>query len=54
MGHAQGREAGEYVPRERIMAGTNCGTAPMRWHVAYGTALAPGAALARKTRKRFG
>jgi 5-methyltetrahydropteroyltriglutamate--homocysteine methyltransferase len=46
-------EAIEYVPRDRIIAGTNCGMAPMRWDVAYGklTALAQGAALARK---RFG
>src|SRR6266545_2069690 len=46
-------EAMQYVPRDRIIAGTNCGMAPMRWDVAYGklTALAQGAALARQ---RFG
>jgi 5-methyltetrahydropteroyltriglutamate--homocysteine methyltransferase len=46
-------EAMKYVPRERIIASTNCGMAPMRRDVAYGklTALAQGAALARK---RFG
>ena len=46
-------EAMKYVPRERIIASTNCGMAPMRWDIAYGklAALAQGAALARK---RFG
>jgi 5-methyltetrahydropteroyltriglutamate--homocysteine methyltransferase len=43
-------EAMKYVPRERIIASTNCGMAPMRRDVAYGklAALAQGAALARK------
>jgi 5-methyltetrahydropteroyltriglutamate--homocysteine methyltransferase len=42
-------EAMKYVPRERIIASTNCGMAPIRWDVAYGklAALAQGAALAR-------
>jgi 5-methyltetrahydropteroyltriglutamate--homocysteine methyltransferase len=46
-------EAVKYVPREKIIASTNCGMAPMRWDTAYGklAALAQGAALARK---RFG
>ena len=46
-------EAVKYVPRDRIIASTNCGMAPMHWDVAYGkiAALAQGAALARK---RFG
>ena len=46
-------EAMKYVPRDRIVASTNCGMAPMRWDVAYGklAALGQGAALARK---RFG
>jgi 5-methyltetrahydropteroyltriglutamate--homocysteine methyltransferase len=44
-------EAMKYVPRERIIASTNCGMAPIRWEVAYGklAALAQGAALARTT-----
>jgi 5-methyltetrahydropteroyltriglutamate--homocysteine methyltransferase len=43
----------KYVPRDRIIASTNCGMAPMRRDVAYGklAALAQGAALARD---RFG
>jgi 5-methyltetrahydropteroyltriglutamate--homocysteine methyltransferase len=46
-------EAMRYVPRDKIIASTNCGMAPMRREVAYGklAALAQGAALARK---RFG
>jgi 5-methyltetrahydropteroyltriglutamate--homocysteine methyltransferase len=46
-------EAMKYLPRDRIIASTNCGMAPMRWDVAYGklAALAQGAALAGK---RFG
>jgi 5-methyltetrahydropteroyltriglutamate--homocysteine methyltransferase len=46
-------EAMKYVPRERIIASTNCGMAPIRRDIAYGklAALAQGAALARK---RFG
>ena len=46
-------EAMKYVPRERIIASTNCGMAPMRWDLAYDklAALAQGTALARK---RFG
>ena len=43
-------EAMKYVPRERIIASTNCGMAPMRRDVAYGklAALTQGAELARK------
>jgi 5-methyltetrahydropteroyltriglutamate--homocysteine methyltransferase len=43
-------EAMKYVPKERIIAGTNCGMAPMRWEVAAGklAALGRGAELARK------
>jgi 5-methyltetrahydropteroyltriglutamate--homocysteine methyltransferase len=43
-------EAMRYVPREKIIASTNCGMAPMRRDVAYAklTALAQGAALARE------
>ncbi|MEA3025155.1 MAG: 5-methyltetrahydropteroyltriglutamate--homocysteine methyltransferase, partial [Alphaproteobacteria bacterium] len=43
----------KHVPRERIIAGTNCGMAPMRRDVAAAKleALGRGAALARK---RFG
>ena len=46
-------EVMKYLPRDRIIASTNCGMAPMRWDIAYGklAALAQGAALARK---RFG
>lgn len=46
-------DATAYVAPEKIIAGTNCGMAPMRRDVAYAklTALAEGAALARK---RFG
>ena len=47
------RRGHEVRAREKIIASTNCGMAPMRWDVAYGklAALAQGAALARK---RFG
>jgi 5-methyltetrahydropteroyltriglutamate--homocysteine methyltransferase len=43
-------EAGKYVAKERIIAGTNCGMAPMRRDVALAklAALGAGAALARK------
>jgi 5-methyltetrahydropteroyltriglutamate--homocysteine methyltransferase len=43
-------EAMKYVPRERIIASTNCGMAPIRRDIAYAklAALAQGAALARK------
>src|SRR5262245_40009369 len=46
-------EALKYVGRDRIVAGTNCGMAPMRSDIAYGklAALGNGAELARK---RFG
>jgi 5-methyltetrahydropteroyltriglutamate--homocysteine methyltransferase len=46
-------EAMQYVPRDKIIASTNCGMAPMRREVAYGklAALAQGTALARE---RFG
>lgn len=46
-------DATTYVAPEKIIAGTNCGMAPMHRDVAYAklTALAEGAALARK---RFG
>jgi 5-methyltetrahydropteroyltriglutamate--homocysteine methyltransferase len=44
-------EVTKYVPKERIVACTNCGMAPMRREVAEAklTALGAGAALARKT-----
>jgi 5-methyltetrahydropteroyltriglutamate--homocysteine methyltransferase len=43
-------EAMKYVAREKIIAGTNCGMAPMRWDVAFGklAALGKGAELARQ------
>jgi 5-methyltetrahydropteroyltriglutamate--homocysteine methyltransferase len=43
-------EAMKYVPKERIIAGTNCGMAPMRWDVAYAklAAVGKGAELARQ------
>ena len=43
-------EAAKYVAKERIIAGTNCGMAPMRRDIALGklAALAKGAELARK------
>jgi 5-methyltetrahydropteroyltriglutamate--homocysteine methyltransferase len=43
-------EAMKYVARDKIIAGTNCGMAPMRWDVAFGklAALGKGAELARK------
>jgi 5-methyltetrahydropteroyltriglutamate--homocysteine methyltransferase len=44
-------EAMKYVAKEKIVAGTNCGMAPMAWDVAYGklTALGKGAELARRS-----
>jgi 5-methyltetrahydropteroyltriglutamate--homocysteine methyltransferase len=44
------REATRYIPLEDIIAGTNCGMAPMRRDVAWAklAALGQGAALARK------
>ena len=43
-------EAMKFLPRESIVAGTNCGMAPMRWDIAYAklAALGRGAALARE------
>ncbi len=43
-------EAMKYVAREKIIACTNCGMAPMRWDIAYAklAALGRGAALARQ------
>jgi 5-methyltetrahydropteroyltriglutamate--homocysteine methyltransferase len=43
-------EAMQYVAKEKIVAGTNCGMAPMRWDIAYGklAALGQGAELARR------
>jgi 5-methyltetrahydropteroyltriglutamate--homocysteine methyltransferase len=43
-------EATKYVAKDRIIAGTNCGMAPMRWDVASAklAALGKGAELARK------
>jgi 5-methyltetrahydropteroyltriglutamate--homocysteine methyltransferase len=43
-------EATKYVAKDKIIAGTNCGMAPMRWDIAYAklAALGKGAALARK------
>jgi 5-methyltetrahydropteroyltriglutamate--homocysteine methyltransferase len=42
-------EATKYVAQEKIIAGTNCGMAPMRWDIAFAklAALGRGAALAR-------
>jgi 5-methyltetrahydropteroyltriglutamate--homocysteine methyltransferase len=42
-----------YVPKEKIIACTNCGMAPMRREIAAKKleALAQGAALARKVRR---
>src|SRR3982074_770997 len=44
-------EATKYVAKDKIIAGTNCGMAPMRWDIAYAklAALGKGAELARKT-----
>jgi 5-methyltetrahydropteroyltriglutamate--homocysteine methyltransferase len=46
-------EAAKYVAKDQIIAGTNCGMAPMRWDIAVAklAALGQGAELARK---RFG
>jgi 5-methyltetrahydropteroyltriglutamate--homocysteine methyltransferase len=46
-------EAAKYLPKEAIIAGTNCGMAPMRRDIAFAKldALGKGAELARK---RFG
>ena len=43
-------EATKYLAKESIIAGTNCGMAPMRWDIAFGKleALGKGAELARK------
>jgi 5-methyltetrahydropteroyltriglutamate--homocysteine methyltransferase len=43
-------EAMKYVAKDKIVASTNCGMAPMRWEVAYAklAALGRGAELARK------
>jgi 5-methyltetrahydropteroyltriglutamate--homocysteine methyltransferase len=43
-------EAMKYVAKEKIVACTNCGMAPMHWEIAYGklAALGQGAKLARK------
>jgi 5-methyltetrahydropteroyltriglutamate--homocysteine methyltransferase len=43
-------EVMKYVAKEKIIAGTNCGMAPMSWDIAYGklAALGKGAELARK------
>jgi 5-methyltetrahydropteroyltriglutamate--homocysteine methyltransferase len=43
-------EAMKYVAKDKIVASTNCGMAPMRWEVAYAklAALGRGAALARQ------
>jgi 5-methyltetrahydropteroyltriglutamate--homocysteine methyltransferase len=40
----------KYVAKEHVVAGTNCGMAPMRWDIAYAklAALGRGAELARK------
>jgi 5-methyltetrahydropteroyltriglutamate--homocysteine methyltransferase len=47
-------EAARHVAKERIVAGTNCGMAPMRWDIAFGKlkALGQGAALARQRFER--
>ena len=43
-------EALTFVPKDKLIAGTNCGMAPMRWDIAYAklAALVRGAALARQ------
>jgi len=43
-------EATKYLAKDKIIAGTNCGMAPMRWEIAVGklVALGRGAELARK------
>jgi ketoreductase len=43
-------EATKFIARENIVAGTNCGMAPMRWDIAYAklAALGRGAELARE------
>src|SRR4030081_880485 len=43
-------QAAKYVAKDKIIAGTNCGMAPMRWDIAYAklAALGKGAELARK------
>jgi 5-methyltetrahydropteroyltriglutamate--homocysteine methyltransferase len=43
-------EATKYVAKDKIIAGTNCGMAPMRWDIAYAklAALGKGTELARK------
>jgi 5-methyltetrahydropteroyltriglutamate--homocysteine methyltransferase len=43
-------EAAKYLPKDAIIAGSNCGMAPMRWDIALGKlgALGKGAQLARK------
>ena len=43
-------EATKYLPKESIIAGTNCGMAPMRWDIAFRKleALGKGAELARE------
>ncbi len=43
-------EAAKYVAKNKIIAGTNCGMAPMRWDIAFAKleALGKGAELARK------
>jgi 5-methyltetrahydropteroyltriglutamate--homocysteine methyltransferase len=43
-------EATKYVAKEKLIAGSNCGMAPMRWDIAVAKleALGKGAQLARK------
>jgi 5-methyltetrahydropteroyltriglutamate--homocysteine methyltransferase len=43
-------EAMKHLPKEAIIAGTNCGMAPMRWDIAFAklAALGKGAELARR------
>jgi 5-methyltetrahydropteroyltriglutamate--homocysteine methyltransferase len=43
-------EAMKFVPKEKIIACTNCGMAPMSWDIAFAklTALGHGAELARQ------
>ena len=43
-------EAARYLPKDVIIAGTNCGMAPMRWDIAFSKleALGKGAELARR------
>src|SRR5262245_8804667 len=45
-------EAAKYVAKDKIVAGTNCGMAPMRWDIAFGKLAARGGG-AELERKQF-